>query len=152
MLSQTTEYALRAVTFLARNASAPRTSREIAAGTKVPPAYLSKVLRGLSRAGVVLAQRGLRGGFQLAKPAEELTLLEVVNGVEPMRRLKSCPLGLVSHGVNLCPLHRRLDRLIGQVAKELESTTLAQVLAEPSRSVPLCPFPTRLRAPGQVRG
>src|SRR5262245_62720221 len=137
MLSQTTEYALRAVTFLARNVDTPRTTREIAAGTKVPAAYLSKVLQGLSRAGVVRSQRGLRGGFTLGKPADELTLLEVVNGVEPIRRLRSCPLGLVSHGVNLCPLHRRLDRLRGQVMKELESTTLAQLLSEPSRSVPL---------------
>ena len=141
MLSQTTEYALRAVTFLARNAATPRTALEIAGGTKVPAAYLSKVLQALSRAGVVHSQRGLRGGFTLAKPAEELTLLEVVNGVEPVRRIRSCPLGLSSHGLNLCPLHNKLDQLIAQVEKSLASTTLAQVLAEPSRSVPLCPFP-----------
>ena len=45
----------------------------------------------------------------LAKPPGELTILEVVNAVEPIGRIKTCPLGLSSHGVNLCPLHRRLD-------------------------------------------
>jgi Rrf2 family protein len=111
----------------------------------VPPAYLSKVLQGLSRAGVVHSQRGLRGGFTLAKPADELTLLEVVNGVEPIRRIRTCPLDLASHGANLCPLHRRLDQVIAGVEETLASTTLAQVLSEPSRSVPLCPFPRLLR-------
>jgi Rrf2 family protein len=141
MLSQTTEYALRAVVYLARNSESPRTSQQVAAGTKVPPAYLSKVLQGLTRAGVVVSQRGLGGGFLLARPPEELTLFEVVDGVEPIRRIESCPLKLASHGANLCPLHRRLDHAIALVEEALRATTLAEMLAEPASSVPLCPFP-----------
>ena len=141
MFSQTVEYALRAVVHLASEAPAPRTTDQIAAATRVPRAYLSKVLQGLVRGGVVHSHRGLGGGMSLVKSPEDLTILEVVNGVEPIQRIRTCPLGLAAHGVRLCPLHRRLDDALAIVEKAFAATTLAEVLAEPSRSVPLCPFP-----------
>ena len=109
MFSQTVEYALRAVVYLAGEAPEPRTTDQVAAATRVPKAYLSKVLQGWSTAGLVHSRAGSGGGMTLAKPPEELTILEVVNAVEPIGRIATCPLGLASHGVNLCPLHRRLD-------------------------------------------
>jgi len=141
VFSQTVEYALRAVVHLASEAPAPRTTDQIAAATRVPRAYLSKVLQGLVRGGVVHSHRGLGGGMSLVKSPEDLTILEVVNGVEPIQRIRTCPLGLAAHGVRLCPLHRRLDDALAIVEKAFAATTLAEVLAEPSRSVPLCPFP-----------
>src|SRR3954453_6698361 len=105
MFSQTVEYALRAVVHLADRAPEPRTTGQIAEATRVPRAYLSKVLQGLARAGVVHSQRGIGGGMVLVKAPAELTLLEVVNAVEPINRIRSCPLGLPSHGRHLCPLH-----------------------------------------------
>jgi DNA-binding IscR family transcriptional regulator len=77
----------------------------------------------------------------LSRPADELTILEVVNAVEPVKRIRTCPLGIAAHGVNLCPLHSRLDQALAMVEKALGSTTLADVLAEPTKSIPLCPFP-----------
>ena len=141
MFSQTVEYALRAVAHLAYAAPNPRTTEQVAEATRVPPAYLSKVLQALSRAGIVRSQRGVGGGIALARPADELTILEVVNAVEPIQRIKTCPLGLSSHGIRLCPLHRRLDNALALVEKAFGGTTLAEVLSEPSRSVPLCEFP-----------
>jgi DNA-binding IscR family transcriptional regulator len=70
-----------------------------------------------------------------------LTILEVVNAVEPVQRIRTCPLGLAAHGVHLCPLHSRLDAALATVEAALGSSTLAELLAEPTRSVPLCPFP-----------
>ena len=107
MLSQTVEYALRAVVFLADQSPSAQTTGQIAAATKVPPAYLSKVLQGLVRAGVVRSQRGLGGGITLSKTPEELTILDVVNAVEPIVRIATCPLGLKAQGVQLCALHSR---------------------------------------------
>src|SRR5262245_64497934 len=109
MISQTVEYALRAVVYLADQAPAPRTTDQIATATRVPKAYLSKILQGLSRGGIVHSQRGLGGGMTLVKPPAELTILEVVGAVDPIRRIKTCPLGIAAHGARLCPLHRRLD-------------------------------------------
>lgn len=141
MISQTVEYALRAVVYLAGQAPAARTTDQVARATRVPKAYLSKVLQGLARAGVVHSQRGVGGGMALVKGPEELTILEVVNAVEPVRRIRECPLGLKSHGVRLCPLHRRLDEAMAAFEDAFRRTTLAEVLAEPSTSVPLCDFP-----------
>jgi Rrf2 family transcriptional regulator, nitric oxide-sensitive transcriptional repressor len=141
VLSQTVEYALRAAVHLAKESPAACTTDEIAEATRVPRAYLSKVLQAMVRGGVVQSQRGLGGGMTLARPAEEVTILEVVNAVEPLQRIRTCPLELAAHGVRLCPLHRRLDNALALVEKAFASSTLAEILAEPTRSVPLCPFP-----------
>jgi Rrf2 family protein len=141
MISQTVEYALRAVVCLAHASPGAQTTEQIARATRVPPAYLSKVLQTLSRHGIVQSQRGLHGGFHLAKSPAELTILEVVNSVEPIQRIRSCPLELKSHGVHLCPLHARLDGALSQVERAFADTTLAEILAEPTKSVPLCEFP-----------
>ncbi len=143
MFSQKVEYALRAVVHLAHELPAARTVEQIAVATRVPPAYLAKVVQELTRAGVVRSQRGVGGGATLAKSPEELTLLEVVNAVDPIRRITTCPLGLEAHGVRLCPLHKRLDNALALVEDAFRRTTLAEVLAEPSESVPLCDFPAR---------
>ena len=145
MISQTVEYALRAVVYLAGQAPAARTTGQVAAATRVPKAYLSKVLQGLARAGVVHSQRGIGGGMTLVKTPEELTIFEVVDAVEPIGRIRQCPLGLESHGANLCPLHRRLDDALATVEEAFRKSTLAEILAEPTTSVPLCEFPTPVR-------
>lgn len=141
MLSQTVEYALRAMVVLADKAPAPQTNEQIAQTTRVPSAYLSKVLQSLGRSGILRAQRGLHGGFSLTRPADQITLLEVVNSVAPIQRIHECPLGLPTHGAMLCPLHRRLDNALALVESAFGDTTLAEILAEPGDSVPLCEIP-----------
>lgn len=140
MISQTAEYALRAIVYLADHDDAPQTTQQIAEVTRVPAGYLAKVMQGLSRSGLVRAQRGLHGGFTLAVPPNELTVLDVVQAVDPLRRIEHCPLGIVSHQA-LCPLHRRLDSAVALVEKMLGASTIAELLAEPKRGKgpkPLC--------------
>jgi Rrf2 family protein len=141
MLAKSVEYALRAVVFLAQDETRPRTTEEIARRTFVPAAYLAKVLQSLNHHGLVHSQRGVGGGIVLARPATEVTILEVVNAVDRIARIRECPLGLAAHGVRLCPLHRRLDNALALVEEAFGATTLAEVVAEPSSSVPLCDFP-----------
>ena len=149
MLSQTVEYALRAATYLATSPNEPRTVDQIAEATLVPVAYLAKVMQALVRGGVVTSRRGVGGGFTLARSPRDLPLLEIVKAVDPIQRITTCPLGLASHGTNLCPLHRRLDNALAAMEEAFSTTTLAEVLAEPSSSVPLCAFPGG--RPGKAR-
>ncbi len=142
MFSQTVEYALRAVVHLADQAPSARTTDQIATATLVPKAYLSKVLQGLCQANIVRSQRGLGGGMTLVKPPTELTILDVVNAVEPVGRIRECPLGLKAHGVKLCPLHKRMDNALAMVEDAFRKTTLAEILAEPTTSRPLCEVST----------
>lgn len=102
----------------------------------MPAGYLSKVLQALARAKIVAGRRGLGGGFTLREPAHLITVLDVVNAVDPIQRITSCPLGLKSHGRNLCPLHRKLDDALAHVERAFASTTLADVLK--GKSKPLC--------------
>jgi Rrf2 family protein len=140
MFSQTVEYALRAVVYLAGQGAA-RTTGQIAAVTKVPAAYLAKVLQNLNRQQLVRSQRGLRGGFELSKSPDKLTIWEVVEAVEPIRRYKECPLELEAHRTRLCPLHKKLDDALAQIESAFRDSTIADILAEPTTSKPLCPFP-----------
>jgi Rrf2 family nitric oxide-sensitive transcriptional repressor len=151
MFSQTVEYALRAAVYLANHPHEAQKTRQIAKVTKVPMAYLSKVLQSLARSGIVVSQRGIGGGVRIARDPAELTILEIVQAVDPIRRISTCPLKLAAHGTRLCPLHRRLDNALASIEEAFGSTTLAALLAEPTESVPLCDFPVHLDAPRKHR-
>jgi Rrf2 family protein len=142
MISQTAEYALRSVVVLGSTGGAPLTTRQIAEQTQVPSGYLSKVLQALGRAGLVQAQRGLYGGFVLARALDELSILDVINAVDPLERIGHCPLGLAAHRARLCALHRRLDEGIAQLEELFAGTTINQLLAEDKRQKPLCDVAT----------
>ena len=115
MFSRTAEYALRAVCVLARNAGESQTTEAIAGVAKVPPEFLRKVLQSLSRGGIVTHPTRGRGRSRAVAPSDQISVLDVVNAVDPIRRIESCPLGLVEHGVELCPMHSQLDDALEQV-------------------------------------
>lgn len=136
LFSQTAEYALRATVWLASHRAGPHTAEAIAEGVDVSPGYLGKVFQSLVRAGIVRAQRGRRGGFELTKPAEDVTLFAVINAVEPIQRIHRCPLGLTHPRGHLCPLHKQLDEAIATVEKALGSVTLKNVT--PKNGLVIC--------------
>jgi Rrf2 family protein len=155
VISLTAEYALRAMLHLATHDAqdAAHTVGQIAAETQVPAGYLAKVLQSLSRAGLIKSQRGLGGGFRLVKPASDTTIYEVVQAVDPLQRIRECPLGLKAHGTNLCPLHRRLDDAMALIEEQFRATTIAELLeVPPAKNKPfagenLCAFPLTPVAP-----
>lgn len=142
MISPTAEYALRAIVAIAQGDGEAVVTPTMARITKVPSGYLPKVLQTLRRAGLVDSKRGLGGGFTLSKAPGELTILEVVNAVDPIKRIERCPLDLGSHGTNLCPLHRRLNDATELVEQAFAKTTIAELLAQRGRSTPLCEHST----------
>jgi Rrf2 family protein len=139
MISQTAEYALRAMVYLA-DQSDPKTTQAISSATQIPTGYLAKVMQNLSRSGLVNAQRGLHGGFTLAGPAAKTTILQVINAVDPIRRFHECPLGL--HGIQLCPLHRKLDSAAQEIEASFGDTSVADLVSVPLDLKPLCSFPS----------
>jgi len=94
MLSQTSEYALRAVVYLAeRGGDQPVRADEIGAALGIPANYLSKTLNVLVRRKVLSSMRGPTGGFRLAVRPEELVLLKVVEPFDPIVQRRQCLLG-----------------------------------------------------------
>lgn len=153
MIPQTLEYALRAIVTIAQHEGKPCTARKISEITQVPAAYLSKLMQGLVRGGLVHSRRGLHGGFVLTTDPRELTIWDIVNVVEPIKRITECPLGIQSHGGTLCPLHRRLDTAMATIETMFRETTVAELLSPTSSVTPLCEerklinFDTQLSAP-----
>jgi Rrf2 family protein len=96
------------------------------------------VLQGLSRGGLVSSQRGLHGGSVLTRPATQVTLYDVAQAIDPLPRITTCPLGLKSHGSRLCAVHQRLDDAMGHVERVFRNSTIAELLAKPTSSKPLC--------------
>ena len=139
MFSQTVEYALRAMVQLAYAGSEGCSTDHLAQRTQVPRAYLSKVLQGLREAGLVKSRRGVGGGIRLLNAPEEISILAVVNAVEPIKRIETCPLGIQAHGNQLCPLHAKVDGALQMIEDSFGNTTLADVISGKHQGLlPLC--------------
>ncbi|CRX39352.1 RrF2 family transcriptional regulator [Estrella lausannensis] len=138
MLSQTSEYALRIMVILAQQKTDSfLRGEEIAKGTKVPEAYLAKILQSLNRAGLVRAQKGIGGGYAMNLPASQISLFDIINAVDPFTRIKKCPLGIAGHET-LCPLHKKLDTAYADFQKIFENCHLSDLLQNRDQPV-LCP-------------
>jgi len=137
MISQTIEYALRAMSHLSTlGEDRAANSETIAEHTRVPHGYLSKIMRDLVVGGLVVSRRGPNGGFVLARPAASISILDVVNAVDPISRIKRCPLGNPDH-IQLCPLHKRLDDALQTIEQQFRATTLEDLQAS-SRRATVC--------------
>lgn len=136
MWSQTCEYALRAVTYIAQHAQdSPVLAKDIAAEMNIPHQYLQKVLRELVRNRVLGSTRGIGGGFQLTRAAREVTLAEVIEPFDSSMNLESCPFGNPLCGqANPCPVHDQWAVVVGSYKGFLDTTTLADLAGkEPKR-------------------
>jgi len=137
MLSQTAEYALRTVLYLAaeKQDSLFRVS-EIAADLDVPRNYLSKTLHQLVRAGVLTSSRGKHGGFRLAKSPAKLTLAEVVAPFDGPTGARICLLGRTAcSDSNPCPAHGRWKTVSTKVSTFFRVTTVGDLLQGPAKRV-----------------
>jgi Rrf2 family protein len=123
MFSQTVEYALRAMVQLAADAPAASTTRQIAAKTKVPSAYLAKVLQSMRRAGLIHSRRGVGGGVALAEAPNDISLLAVIDAVEPLKRSRGKSRSAAT------PLQQTLDAALVQVRETFANVSLADMLA-----------------------
>ena len=141
MLCKTAEYALRAIACLASAPTEPHSAEALATTTQVPRRYLHKVLQDLVQAELVQSRSGPGGGYMLARPADEVSLLAVVNAVAPLERIRSCPLGLRTHA-KLCPLHQELDRTYAATEAAFSRVTIGQLLQSQSDVAPLCELPS----------
>jgi Rrf2 family protein len=138
MLSQTTEYALRAMVWLAHAGPELTPTSMLAEETRVPFNYLAKVLQALARADLIVGRRGVGGGYRLARGPAEITMLDVVNAINPVRPIETCPLGIPSHGRNLCSLHCRLDHAARELIASFGAVSLEDLLQESRADTPLC--------------
>lgn len=155
MLSRSSEYAIRALTFLARqNDGRHHLSRDMAEELGLPAPFLGKVLQPLVTRGVLHSQRGRSGGFRLARPAHEVTLIEIVDAQETLGPAETCLLGQSEcSDATACPLHTYWKAASGAFRERLVRTTLADLVRYASEH-PECayPLPTNPVSTGESGG
>ncbi|WP_428307625.1 RrF2 family transcriptional regulator [Lacipirellula sp.] len=122
MFSQTVEYALRAMVQLAADSSGSATTKDIAAKAKVPSAYLAKVLQSMRRGGLIHSRRGVGGGVTLAKPAAKISLLDVIDAVEPLKRQPNKKVATAN------TLQKSMDTAVDQLRSKFASESLADMI------------------------
>ena len=130
MISKTSEYALRAVLYLAESdAKGSVRASEIAEAIGVPANYLSKILHQLARSGILTSERGPAGGFRLAKPASELPLVKVIDAFEGLSERRKCLLGRKEcSDESPCAVHEEWKNAYGPVLDFFSRTTIADLV------------------------
>lgn len=155
MLSRSSEYAIRALTFLARQTDGRHhLSRDMAEELGLPAPFLGKVLQPLVTRGVLHSQRGRSGGFRLARPAHDVSLMEIVEAQETLGPAETCLLGQTEcSDAGACPLHEYWKAASNAFHERLKRTTLAD-LVRFAASHPECayPLPSAPALPGPGHG
>ncbi len=133
MLSSSSQYAIRALAYLARLDDRPWTlARQIADDLAIPPSFLSKILQTLTSQGILESQRGRKGGFRLKRNPERLTLHEVVELFDRLGPGRLCVLGQrVCSDEAACPLHFTWKHSVNAFIHRLQTTTLGDVGRNP---------------------
>ena len=128
MLSQTAEYALRAVLYLAERGAEPVRVEEMGDALGIPNSYLSKTLQTLVRARILHSQRGRHGGFQLAIAPQDLPLMRVIAPFDPIVERRYCLLGRGKcSDSTACAAHAAWKSTADQVAKFFRTTTVHDI-------------------------
>lgn len=137
MLSRTSSYALRAVLCLARHPGERVSATEIAERLDVPQNYLSKILHALARAGILDSERGPTGGFELARSADELSLVDVVQLFDEIGQPDACLLGRPSCSERSpCAVHDRWQDASRRIVDFFQETRVADLLERATASHP----------------
>ncbi len=154
MLTQTGEYALRAMVYMARKGEEAYCGvKEIAAATDVPSNYLAKILQILARARVLDSQKGFGGGFRVARKLSKINLMDIIDPLERIDKFRGCVLGQrLCNDEVACPLHHTWKAISGQYLGALQNTTLQDVadfrtkVDQLETPVPALPLPSAVLA------
>lgn len=126
MLSRKTGYGILALGCVEANPKERVLTKDIAACTGIPLPFLSQILHALRQAGLVLSKRGSRGGVALARPAQTISLLDVVEALDGPNWFPPCLLGLDDcFDLSACPTDEFWTKERGRIEAELRRLTIA---------------------------
>lgn len=142
MISKTALHAVRAVIALGKlPAGGFCGASAVAAQVNAPPNYLGKLLQSLADKGIVHSQRGLGGGFRLAREPKDITLYDIVDPIDHVSRWTGCFLGLPScNSADPCAMHHHWARVREAYLSMLNTVTLAEILGKPAKADSLARF------------
>ena len=142
-LTKKTDYALIALSYLARRVEGVMSARELAGVSRVPLPILTNILKTLAHAGMVVSERGSAGGYSLARPPESISLHELITAIEgPVHFVQCVSAGGDAHRNECeleacCAIRQPAHRIHGRLKEFLESVTLAELVDDHTVSVGL---------------
>jgi FeS assembly SUF system regulator len=125
-LSKLTDYAVVVLVRLAEGEQV-QTSPGVATATGIPEPTVAKVLKALGTAGLVVSQRGARGGYRLQRSLREIAIAEVITAIDGPIALTACVDGGGCATGGLCPVRGRWDPVNAAVRAALSAITLADM-------------------------
>ena len=137
LFSTATGYALQTLAALPEDGSL-YLARSMAQQLRLPGPYLAKILQNLVQAGILASVRGPKGGFRLARPAQDVTVGEVVQALEGTSSLQGCVMGFPACGPeHPCPLHDAWSQVKTQMGASMTQITIQDLRRLNTRSKPL---------------
>ncbi len=129
-VSAKTDYAVRAAAELAASPDGPVKGERLADSQDIPLQFLEHILLDLKHAGIVRARRGAKGGYWLAKPAEEVSIADVIRAVEgPIAHVQSAPPESITYSGSAEQLQTVWIAVRASLRSVLESTSLAALVS-----------------------
>ncbi len=127
-LSKTSEYAVRSLIYMAATDCVPCSVRHLHDKLDIPEKYLGRIMKNLADKGLLDATRGMRGGYRLIRPLEDVALLDIVAAVDGLEDYERCILGFPTCGDDdPCPLHSQWGPQRDTIKQMLENLTLADM-------------------------
>jgi len=135
LLSQSSEYAIRAVLFIARNGDDEYVSiGEISGELDISFHFLTKILQKLTRNNILISYRGPHGGIKLARNADQITIMDIVTVIDGIKIFTNCILGLPDcNDAHPCPLHESWVRHRKEIALEFKRLTIKTLVEQTAR-------------------
>jgi Rrf2 family protein len=134
VLSRSSQYALRALSYLAlRKRGEWVLARQIAGELEIPSPFLAKILQTLALEGILESQRGRNGGFRLVRNPDRLPLFDIVEAFDKFGQGRPCVLGQkVCSDESACPLHHTWKHSLNSFRHRLQTTTLTELSQHPN--------------------
>ena len=150
-MSRLTDYGTGVLAYLAAAGDAPHSASQVAEQTGLPAATVSKILKLLTRGGLVTSHRGAQGGYLLARPASEITAAEVIDALEGPLALTECSVETGSCELEAsCLVGNAWQRINLAIRRALEEISLAELANMQAGYRPRVDLRTIVASPGRM--
>ncbi|MFH1201612.1 MAG: Rrf2 family transcriptional regulator [Candidatus Omnitrophota bacterium] len=129
LITRDTDYAIRALCYLAKSKNKVVSVRQLVKALKIPNPFLRKILQVLNKKGVLESYKGLGGGFSLNIPADKILIMDLLEIFQGPFKLNECFLKkIVCPNTRTCALRRKINKIEKYVVRELRSISVGSLL------------------------
>lgn len=129
LITRNTDYAIRALAFIAKNSDRVVSTSEMVAGLRIPRPFLRKILQALHKKRLLNAYKGQGGGFSLAVKPSKICLIDLIRIFQGPLKLNECMLKRsICPNIKTCKLKKKIDNIEKYVIAQLKPVSIASLL------------------------